>query len=377
MGLLSWLTGKKAADAASPAAPDDEPVRANEGEEGEGTDPEPGVPAAELARWLASPDGGQRIDGARGLLERWRSGDPEAAAALFQDLPALLADGEAQLRGIALAASRLVQKPENQERLSAAILPLLADDSAQVRAAAVWAAVQLPGETAREQVRALLGSREEPLRFAAACALADKGDPAAVDELCRALAQELRRQEALSALLALGDRSALPAVAAILEDERAGLFDRTLAAAVLVRLEDPRGASHLLERLADACDDRPVAAEWAGRLRVAEAIPALEELAEAEGDPARGAALRALGRLGAPGAEARLLALAGDASQPEDLRMDAAEGLAELGSPEARARLEALAGEARGELGPLCAELAAELSSELRALERAAADAPR
>jgi HEAT repeat protein len=100
-------------------------------------------------------------------------------------------------------------------------------------------------------------------------------------------------------------------------------------------------------------DDCPIAAEWAGRLGVQQAVPALVDLADAEGDPARGAALRALGRLKAPGAEERLAAILDDAEASPDLRMDAAEGLAELG---ALARLEPLA-TSDDELGALCRDL--------------------
>ena len=200
------------------------------------------------------------------------------------------------------------------------------------------------------------------MRFAAACALSDQSDPAALPPLLAALREDHRRQEALSALLSLGDPGALAAVAELFEDESLGEFDRTLAAAVLVRLGDARGVAHLVERVAGDGDDRPIAAEWAGRLRVDAAVPALEELAGSEGDPARGAALRALGRLGAPGAEDRLLGIATSAEEPEDLRMDAAEGLAEIGSPAALQALRGLAGEA-GELGMLAQELLAEIAS--------------
>jgi hypothetical protein len=135
-----------------------------------------------------------------------------------------------------------------------------------------------------------------------------------------------------------------------------------MAAAALARLGDARGGEHLARRIAEGADDGPVAAEMAGRLGVQEAVPALRAVAEEEGALARGAALRALGRLRAPGAEERLLALAADGSAPDDLRMDAAEGLAELDTPPARELLNVLAAEAGGDLGALCADLLFELS---------------
>jgi HEAT repeat protein len=96
---------------------------------------------------------------------------------------------------------------------------------------------------------------------------------------------------------------------------------------------------------------------------VQEAIPALEALAETEGDASRGAAIRALGRLKAPGAEERLQQLAADVAAPEDLRMDAAEGLAELGTPSALGTLRRLASEAPSELKQLCEELLVEVEA--------------
>jgi HEAT repeat protein len=110
-------------------------------------------------------------------------------------------------------------------------------------------------------------------------------------------------------------------------------------------------------------DDRPVATEWAGRLGVHDAIPVLTELAETEGAVARGAAMRALGRLKAVGAEERLLRIAGDPGAPEDLRLDAAEGLAELGTPAALDQLRQLSAEGPEELRQLCQELLVEVQT--------------
>jgi HEAT repeat protein len=205
------------------------------------------------------------------------------------------------------------------------------------------------------------------MRFAAACALSDAQDASALPELVAALKQDHRRQEALSALMSLGDAAAAGPVGALFDDESLGEFDRTLVAATLARFGDARGAEHLVARLEESGDDRPVAAEWAGRLGVHAAVPALTELAEAEGDPARGAAIRALGRLKAPGAEERLLALLRSTEEAEDLRMDAAEGLAELGTPQAIEALQGVGGEASSELSGLCQELLLEISSTERA----------
>ena len=358
MGLFSWLAGGKGK--AEAKGPEPEPEHEAAGGGGGG---DPGAAIAGLEGALSSRDGGLRIDAARALLERWRGGDVEAAQALAPRLGDLLEDPEPLVRMAALSATRMLRKPENQEKVAPHVLALLADPAAQVRTSAVWAAARLPGEVARTQVRAVLSSSEEPMRFAAACALADQKDAAALPELTAALAEDVRRQEALSSLLALGDPAALPPVAALFDDEGLGEFDRTLVAAVLARFGEERGQAHLIARIATDGDDRLIAAEWAGRLGLQAAAGVLRELAEEEDSPGRGAALRALGRLKAPGAAERLLALAGDRDQAEDLRMDAAEGLAELGTPEAQALLQSLAASGGGELAPLCRELLIEMAS--------------
>lgn len=349
MGLFSSLFGKKAAQEA-PAEPATETAGA-------------GAPLDELEAALEAREGALRCDAARALLERWRGGDAEAAGIIAPRLSALLDDDEPLVRLAALSGVRLLRKPENLARCASGVLALLADPAPQVRTAAVWAAVRLPGDEARGQVRAALESREEPMRFAAACALSEVRDAAALPELTAALRDEHRRQEALSALMSLGDAAALPDIGRLFEDSSLGDFDRTLSAAALSRLGDARGAAHLVSRLEEDADDRPIAAEWAGRLGVQEAAPALSALADADGDVAQGAAMRALGRLRAPGAEERLLRIAAAPERDEDLRMDAAEGLAELGTPPALALLRQLAGEAPGELQQLCQELLSEVAA--------------
>jgi HEAT repeat protein len=351
MGLLSWLKKKPASEA-----------------EAERVAEAPAETTAEVAEALDSPNGAVRVDAARAMLDRARAGDAEARQAFANRLDDLLADDEPAVRAAAVYAVRLLT-PSEAERHQSAVLALLADPAAQVRTTAVSTAAGLPGETARAQVRAVLLSNEEPMRFMAACALSERGDSAGLPELVAALREDHRRQEALTAITSLGDPAALPDVVALFEEESLGEFDRTQAAAALRRLGDSRGSDHLCARIAEGSDDAPIAAEWAGRLGMAEAIAVLEEAAGREGDPARGAALRALGRLQAAGAEDRLLALLRSAEQAEDLRMDAAEGLAELGSPQA---LEALATLSRedGELGSLCRELLAEVAANERSQER-------
>jgi HEAT repeat protein len=326
-------------------------------------EPEPAPPADDPADAIDSEDGAERVDALRELVERWRSGDAQAAELIAPRLPDLLEDPEPLVRAAALSALRLLQNPENLQKCESAVLALLADPAPRVRTAAIWAAMRIPGEAARTQVRAALGSTEESMRFAAACALAEARDSAALPELLAALRDDHRRQEAISALMALGDAAAVPELEKLLEEEPVGDFDRTLTAAALARFGDARGIEHLISRIEMDGDDRPVATEWAGRLGVHDAIPVLSELAETEGAVARGAAMRALGRLKAVGAEERLLRIAGDPDAPEDLRMDAAEGLAELGTPAALDQLRQLSAGGPEELRQLCQELLVEVQA--------------
>jgi HEAT repeat protein len=314
---------------------------------------------------LDSPDGAARVDALRALIEQWRSGDVQAAEAVAPRLTEFLEDPEPLVRATALGGVRLLQKPENLSKCESGVLACLSDPVPGVRKAAIWSALRIPGDTARAQIRAALRSEDESLRFEAARALAELQDAAGMHELLTALRDDHRRQEAMSALMALGDPAALPELVKLFEEESLGEFDRTAAAAALTRLGDARGAAHLVARIESGGDDRPMATEWAGRLGVQEAVPALTEVAEADGDPSQGAAIRALGRLRAPEAEERLSRIAGDANAPDDLRMDAAEGLAELGTPAALALLQQLAGDgvAPEELRQLCQELLVEVQA--------------
>ena len=179
MGLFSSLFGSKPTQEPEPEVNEDEA---------------PGVALEELAAALDSPEGALRVDAARALIERWRGGDPHAAEAIAPRLTELLEDPEPLVRIAALSGVRMLRKPENLEKCASGTLALLADPVAQVRVAAVWASLRLPGDAARTQVRALMASTEETMRFAAACALSDARDSAALPELTAALRDDHRRQ---------------------------------------------------------------------------------------------------------------------------------------------------------------------------------------
>ncbi|HXN82540.1 MAG TPA: hypothetical protein VN883_08670, partial [Myxococcales bacterium] len=111
MGLFSSLFGKK--------------------------EPKPAPPAEEPADAIDSPDGAERVDALRALVERWQSGDAQAAELVAPRLPDLLEDPEPLVRAAALSAVRLLQKPENLQKCESAVLALLADPAPRVRTAAI------------------------------------------------------------------------------------------------------------------------------------------------------------------------------------------------------------------------------------------------
>jgi hypothetical protein len=106
--------------------------------------------------------------------------------------------------------------------------------------------------------------------------------------------------------------------------------------------------------------DRAMAVELLGVVRAAGAKERLLEIAGDPEDPARGAAFRALGRLGDASVEGRLTELLGERLLPDDLKLDLAEGLLLLGTPSALATVKALTlsdAACKAELAALLAEV--------------------
>ena len=301
-----------------------------------------------------------RREAAAHLVEAARASEsPEALEAKARTL---LADGDAEVRraGVAL----LALEPGSPEALAARLRPALGDASASVRLEGVG---QL-ADRASAELRPILAMALEDsaflVRFEAARGLAAIHHPAGLDVLAEALDNPTLRFRAIGALAELGDARALSPLRRLFARWLLNSFERTQAAGALALFGDAEGRRHLLSRLRRrGALDRPLAAELCGEAGVQEAEEALLGILADAGDTARGAAARALGRLGSARAGPVLEALLRDGSSAEEVRLDAAEGLVFLRGQGAREALSsALASmpsaEGREELRLLLEELA-------------------
>jgi HEAT repeat protein len=191
----------------------------------------------------------------------------------------------------------------------------------------------------------LLDGDDRGLRAAAACALALRDDPRAIDALVDCLQVKALRYPCLEALRHLDDRRAVPAVRAIFEKRFLSVFDRTQAAGLLAQQGDEAGRRHLLARLTRRRrdDDRGLAIELAADLKLDDAVPELERIAADRADLFRGAALKALAALRPEATRPHLVALVRDAEEDPDVRADCAEALHALGGAGVREALEVAA----------------------------------
>lgn len=185
---------------------------------------------------------------------------------------------------------------------------------------------------------------EGPRRIAAACALASRGDGAGFEVLVEGLSDADLRYPCLEAMRLLGDARAREPAARILRRFFVSRFDRTQAAGVLAALGDARGRAHILSRLRPRFfdEDRGLACELAGELKLEEATPALLRIAEAKTNLFRGAALKALMRIAPDRWEPRLLEIVRAEDEDEDVRCDCAEAVFDFGSDAGRSALEAV-----------------------------------
>ncbi len=192
----------------------------------------------------------------------------------------------------------------------------------------------------------ILDTEDHGQRAAAACALALRGDPRALDALIDCLKVKALRYPCLEALRHLDDRRAVPSVRALFEKRFLSVFDRTQAAGLLAQQGDEAGRRHLLVRLGRRRrdDDRGLAIELAADLKLDEAVPELETIAADPRDLFRGAALKALATLRPGATRPRLVALVTNAEEDPDVRADAAEALHALGGAGVREALEVAAG---------------------------------
>lgn len=263
------------------------------------------------------------------LLERVGSAVAERAGPVSAELERAVAlglsDPDAEVRAEAAACLALLPVDRsNGAHRRASLIARLDDPSPGVRAAAAAALGDLSAGTAgdeldpvRAPLRGRLADDDAEVRFEAAFALASAKDPAARPVLESALSSRRHRLDALEALGRLGDSAALPAIGGAAKGWWLGWVDRTAAWTAQLRCGDPEAASRLIERLERGrAEERIHVAATLGRLRVAEARPALRQLAESGSARSREAAVEALRQLAHPADAELLRRVGGDSVHP-------------------------------------------------------------
>jgi HEAT repeat protein len=301
-----------------------------------------------------------RREAAAHLLALAKGG--EAPEAWESSARVLLKDADAEIRRVGVAL--LALQSGTPQALCARLVPALADSSPSVRLEVVG---QLADQASVELRPVLAQALEDSaflVRFEAARGLAAIHHSAGLDVLAEGLDNSGLRFRAIGALAELGDARALVPLRQLFSRWLLSAFERTHAAGALALFGDAEGRAHLLSRLKRrGALDRPLAAELCGEARVKEAEDALLAILADANDAARGAAARALGRLGSARAGEVLEGLVRNAAVAEEMRLDAVEGLVFLRGREAR---EVLSGalqsissaEGREELRALLEELA-------------------
>jgi HEAT repeat protein len=300
-----------------------------------------GTDRDQALRTLASSrDSRARVEAAQLLLELAEEGAGREKE-LAGEVQRLVADADDRIRraGVALGA-RCLPPQEVESFLGAR----LSDSSDQVRMESVGQLADLSKPTSRSLFAAALEDPAFNVRFEAARGMAALRHSAGLEVLLEALDKSQLRFSALGALAELGDAKALPHIQKLLRKWLLPAFDRTQAAGTLASLGDPEGARWLLERSRKMQGlDRPLAVELLGEVAAPGAFERLAEILADPRDTARGAAARALGRLGDERARTLLERVLATADVPAHLKLDAAEGLLLLGGDDARSRVSELA----------------------------------
>ncbi len=203
------------------------------------------------------------------------------------------------------------------------IFALLTDPRDDVKEAALEACTALGGESMNARFRELSGDPDPVNRLMAVYALGRIGLPGNLEQISRALLDEVPdiRKIALEAALdSCGeDGKGLELIVSRLDDEAADV--RRTVVELLGRCPQGRGTPYLLRTLADPDDwVRVRAVEALGALRANEAVPRLIPLL---GDPSKLVALKAVEALGDIGGESAFRALL-EMLGSEDQEMQAA-----------------------------------------------------
>jgi HEAT repeat protein len=299
-----------------------------------------------------------RVDAAASLCELAFEAPASERELFVPDVVRLLSDPMDEVRCAALALAAIVLPPGEAREV---LTRHLADKVTRVRVEAAGRLADLSLPDARGALAAALQDSSPQVRFEGARGMAFLGHPAGLEVLTAALADPELRFRAAGALAKLQSREAIEPLRKAFSGWFLPEFDKTQLAGALAALGDAEGVAHLFKRAGKKWTmDRAMAVELLGEVRAAGAKERLLEIAGDPEDPARGAAFRALGRLGDASVEGRLTELLGERLLPDDLKLDLAEGLLLLGTPSALATVKALTlsdAACKAELAALLAEV--------------------
>ena len=282
-----------------------------------------------LMQWLGHPDQRVRFEAQFGLAQR---GEVDSLRTMARHAGRPLARVHA-VWGLGQIARR------GEGRAVEALLPLLADRDAELRAQAARVLGDARAPAAFDGLAALLADREARPRFFAAIALGRLGDPRAVEPLVAMLERDGGADALLrhAGVMGLSGAARDEQFAAVAGAESAAV--RTAALLAMRRRGQPELARFLVDR------ERTLVLEAARAIHDLPLPAALEELArmvdrrDAVEPPLLLRALNANLRLGGRGHAERLARAAARADLPEAIRGEALRALAEFDSPPARDRL--------------------------------------
>lgn len=286
------------------------------------------------------PSPSARAEAADALCDLAFDAPAERRGEFAPDVVRLLADKQDEVRcaGLALAAEVL-----SANEAKDVLVRHLSDQVTRVRVEAAGRLADLALPEARGALAAALQDPALAVRFEAARGMVALEHAAGLEVLVEALDDADLRFRAASALAQLKNPEAVPALKRAFSSWFIPPFDKTQLAGALAAHGAPEGISHLFKRAGRKWTmDRAMAVELLGEVKAPGALERLLQILHDSDDPARGAAARALGRLGDPAAEAPLAGLLRSTDVVDDVKLDAAEGLLLLQTPTARAHVAGL-----------------------------------
>ncbi|MBS2032773.1 MAG: HEAT repeat domain-containing protein [Deltaproteobacteria bacterium] len=290
-------------------------------------------------RLLASAQERERLTGATELIEL--AHEPELATDVRPKVLELLANEEPQLRA---AGVRCLAALATGTDLVPLLEKAVRDTEPAVRREAARALAGLEERAAIPALSAGLSDSDAQVQFEAALGLAALNDRSGVQILLAGVDDKVRRFFALGALARLGEERAREPAQRILSKRLfMSDFERTQAAGLLAKLGSDDGKAYLLDRIRRArADDRGLAMEVCGELKLKDAVAPLREAMADKRELFRGTAARSLGLLRDADSTTALVAMARSAEEDFEVRCDAMEGLMFLRTPDALAALHAL-----------------------------------